>query len=157
MWEKVAPGEAVQEEADMKGGGKESAHGHNPVVMKNYLCHYHQRGECMRGSLCTWAHGKWEIGEVVVDHKRLGAKLDLCRHFSAGACWAGKDCAWAHSEEEQRAPMVFKKMVKIIQWKGRFFQKDKTLWCGWRECEAPGARPPQWVRAGCRRAVQYSG
>ena len=35
MWEKVAPGEAVQGEADLKGGGKEGAHGEHPVTRKN--------------------------------------------------------------------------------------------------------------------------
>ena len=133
MREKVAPGEAVQGEADMKGGGQ-------PMARKNHLCIYHAKGECARGSLCTWAHGNREIGQVVVDYKQLGVKLDMCRHFLAGACWAGADCAWAHSEEEQRAPMKYKKMDKITQWQGRFFWKDKTQWSGWRECDPPGAR-----------------
>ena len=132
----------MQEEADMKGSGKEGAHGDRPVARKNYLCRHHARGECMRGLLCTWAHSKEQIGQVVVDYKQLGAKLDLCRHFLAGACWAGADCAWAHSEKEQMAPMVYKKMEKIIQWQGRFFQQDKTRWSGWLECEAPFASPP---------------
>ncbi len=140
MWEKVAPGEAVQEEADMKGGGKEGAHGDHPVARKNHLCIYHAKGECTRGSLCTWAHGNGEIGQVVFDYKQLGVKLDMCRHFLAGACWAGADCAWAHSEEEQMAPMVYKKMDKITQWQGRFFWKDKTQWSGWQECDPPGGR-----------------
>ena len=133
MWEKVAPGEAVQGEADMKGGG-------HPMARKNHLCIYHAKGECTRGSLCTWAHCNREIGQVVVDYKQLGVKLDMCRHFLAGACWAGADCAWAHSEEEQMAPMVYKKMDKITQWQGRFFWKDKTQWSGWQECDPPGAR-----------------
>jgi hypothetical protein len=133
VWEKVAPGEAVQGEADMNFRGI-------PTTRKNYLCIYHAKGECTRGSLCTWAHGNGEIGQVVVDHKQTGVKLDMCRHFLAGACWAGADCAWAHSETEQMAPMVYKKMHKITQWQGRFFWKDKTQWSGWQECDPPGGR-----------------
>ena len=147
MWEKVAPGEAVQGEADMKGGG-------HPMARKNHLCIYHAKGECARGSLCTWAHGNGEIGQVVVDYKQLGVKLDMCRHFLAGACWAGADCAWAHSEEEQMAPMVYKKMDKITQWQGRFFWKDKTQWSGWQECDPPGARH---AGANARSSTDHAG
>ncbi len=66
------------------------------VFVKTRLCVYHQRGRCVHGTDCEYAHEAYEIRDTP-DLR----KTTLCELYEKGKCGRG-ECRFAHGLEELR-------------------------------------------------------
>ena len=93
---------------------------------------------CQRPGLCRFAHSPEEIGEVVVDHQRMGRKQEICKYWKRGRCWnSADDCLFAHGGSRQLDIAKYEKKEGMMQWNGEW-------WCGqtWREGHEEQERVP---------------
>mmetsp|Transcript_84997 Transcript_84997/g.245460 ORF Transcript_84997/g.245460 Transcript_84997/m.245460 type:complete len:307 (+) Transcript_84997:96-1016(+) len=69
---------------------------HTPLLDKTKLCKFFQKGRCMRGSACTFAHSTKELQEQPdLYHSQL------CYDFMhTGGCRRGAECRFAHGLAE---------------------------------------------------------
>ena len=82
-----------KEGAGKKGDGKGDWHGgkgkNRPEMTgktMTKLCQFHARGWCQRGTWCTFAHSRSEIGREWVERPHFKIrKMVLCRYYVHGA------------------------------------------------------------------------
>ena len=67
-------------------------------VTKWYMCEYYPKGQCTRGTHCSWAHDESEIGQKGPNAQKV--KCTLCHFFTRGHCRYGEECTYAHGEAE---------------------------------------------------------
>jgi Zinc finger C-x8-C-x5-C-x3-H type (and similar) len=75
------------------------------VFSKTRLCQYHQRGKCVHGADCQYAHDSKEV-RTPPDLK----KTTLCENFLNGECrYSEEECRYAHGASDLKATdSVFK-------------------------------------------------
>ncbi|CAE7356576.1 unnamed protein product, partial [Symbiodinium necroappetens] len=78
------------------------------TMFKRTLCKFFLNGCCVKGEMCTFAHGEHELqqpaegwmnsarGEYRPDHY----KTRMCKFFLEGNCAIGDECRYAHDENE---------------------------------------------------------
>jgi len=72
----------------------------NHALDKTKLCKFFLKGQCRRGSTCTFAHGRRQL-RPQPDLFRT----QLCIDFvNGGSCSFGASCRYAHNSEELRVP-----------------------------------------------------
>lgn len=77
------------------GGG--SAAFTNPRFKTEFCRNYKEKGTCLYGDLCQFAHGRHELRKDVVRHNKY--KTKLCQKFwIVGYCAYGPRCNFVHNE-----------------------------------------------------------
>jgi len=72
----------------------------NPRFKTEFCRNFREKGTCLYGDLCQFAHGKVELRQDVVRHSKY--KTKLCQKFwIAGYCAYGPRCNFIHQQEEQ--------------------------------------------------------
>jgi len=75
----------------------------NPRFKTEFCRNFREKGNCVYGDLCQFAHGKTELRQDVVRHSKY--KTKLCQKFwIAGYCAYGARCNFIHQEEEVGEP-----------------------------------------------------
>jgi len=78
------------------GGGAAYA---NPRFKTEYCRNFKEKGTCLYGDLCQFAHGRHELRRDVVRHNKY--KTKLCQKFwILGYCAYGPRCNFVHSEHD---------------------------------------------------------
>jgi len=73
----------------------------NPRFKTEICRNFKEKGSCVYGGLCQFAHGKHELRQDVVRHTKY--KTKLCQKFwIAGYCAYGPRCNFIHQEMEKR-------------------------------------------------------
>jgi len=73
----------------------------NPRFKTEICRNYKEKGACVYGGLCQFAHGKHELRQDVVRHTRY--KTKLCqKYWIAGYCAYGPRCNFVHQEMEKQ-------------------------------------------------------
>ena len=54
-----------------------------PAPLKMKLCSFWLENRCLRGDFCTFAHGRWQIGDEIPDLPTGCRSRQLCRRFLA--------------------------------------------------------------------------
>jgi len=85
----------------------EEHHWHRRIG-KNKICPHWQRGDCRRGSGCTFTHPEKERGTLAARNAaevmRHNFKTSICKYFTQGNCPHNDRCFFAHGAHELRAP-----------------------------------------------------
>merc|ERR1711887_71829 len=72
----------------------------NPRFKTEICRNYKEKGTCLYGELCQFAHGKHELRKDVVRHNKY--KTKLCqKYWIAGYCAYGPRCNFIHNESER--------------------------------------------------------
>jgi len=75
----------------------------NPRFKTEFCRNFREKGNCVYGDNCQFAHGKTELRQDVVRHSKY--KTKLCQKFwIAGYCAYGARCNFIHQEEEDPKP-----------------------------------------------------
>jgi hypothetical protein len=78
------------------GGGVTYA---NPRFKTEYCRNFKEKGTCLYGDLCQFAHGRHELRRDVVRHNKY--KTKLCQKFwILGYCAYGPRCNFVHNEHD---------------------------------------------------------
>merc|ERR1712059_219421 len=79
----------------------EQSQTHSNPRFKTEICrNFKEKGACVYGGLCQFAHGKHELRQDVVRHTRY--KTKLCqKYWIAGYCAYGPRCNFVHQEMEK--------------------------------------------------------
>jgi len=74
----------------------------NPRFKTEICRNFKEKGACVYGGLCQFAHGKHELRQDVVRHTKY--KTKLCqKYWIAGYCAYGPRCNFIHKEMEKRS------------------------------------------------------
>lgn len=74
----------------------------NPRFKTEFCRNFREKGTCLYGDLCQFAHGKVELRQDVVRHSKY--KTKLCQKFwIAGYCAYGPRCNFIHQQDENDA------------------------------------------------------
>ena len=91
-----------EEEQEQEEAKKAEAAPGDAVVVKKGMCKFFEEGRrnrCDRGTYCTWAHSREEIGQKVQDPQNL--KVVLCKYYAEGHCKkTSEECEFAHGRQE---------------------------------------------------------
>lgn len=72
----------------------------NPRFKTEFCRNFREKGECIYGNQCQFAHGKAEIRQDMIRHNKY--KTKLCqKYWIKGWCAYGTRCNFIHQEEEQ--------------------------------------------------------
>jgi len=78
----------------------------NPRFKTEFCRNFREKGNCVYGDQCQFAHGKTELRQDVVRHSKY--KTKLCQKFwIAGYCAYGARCNFIHQEEEVGEPKPY--------------------------------------------------
>merc|ERR1719495_819041 len=73
--------------------------GNNPRFKTEICRNFKEKGSCLYGDLCQFAHGKHELRKDFVRHNKY--KTKLCqKYWIAGYCAYGPRCNFIHQEKE---------------------------------------------------------
>jgi len=73
----------------------------NPRFKTEICRNFKEKGSCVYGGLCQFAHGKHELRQDVIRHTKY--KTKLCqKYWIAGYCAYGPRCNFIHKEMEKR-------------------------------------------------------
>lgn len=76
----------------------------NPRFKTEICRNFKEKGTCLYGDLCQFAHGKHELRKDVVRHNKY--KTKLCqKYWIAGYCAYGPRCNFIHQEKEGLATL----------------------------------------------------
>merc|ERR1712058_189581 len=74
----------------------------NPRFKTEICRNFKEKGSCVYGGLCQFAHGKHELRQDVIRHTKY--KTKLCqKYWIAGYCAYGPRCNFIHKEMEKRS------------------------------------------------------
>jgi len=80
-----------------------SSEGPNPRFKTEFCRNFREKGTCVYGDHCQFAHGKVELRPDIVRHSKY--KTKLCQKFwIAGYCAYGPRCNFIHQEGENSEP-----------------------------------------------------
>lgn len=72
----------------------------NPRFKTEFCRNFREKGECIYGNQCQFAHGKAELRHDMIRHNKY--KTKLCqKYWIKGWCAYGTRCNFIHQEEEQ--------------------------------------------------------
>jgi len=101
----------------------------NPRFKTEICRNYKEKGTCLYGELCQFAHGKHELRKDVVRHNKY--KTKLCqKYWIAGYCAYGPRCNFIHQEKEglTALPLQAQEMVGGIPRVASGFVGKTTLY-----------------------------
>jgi len=85
----------------------------NPRFKTEICRNFKEKGTCLYGDLCQFAHGKHELRKDVVRHNKY--KTKLCqKYWIAGYCAYGPRCNFIHQEKEGLAALQAQEGVGMI-------------------------------------------
>lgn len=92
------------------------------IYTKTKMCTFFMKGQCARGSACTYAHSAKE--------QRANPDLSrtqMCSAFLSGTCKNGRRCSYAHHESELRVLGKKNRQCRIQQANGNGSGPDIVL------------------------------
>jgi len=99
----------------------------NPRFKTEICRNFKEKGTCLYGELCQFAHGKHELRKDVVRHNKY--KTKLCqKYWIAGYCAYGPRCNFIHQEKEGLAALQAQEMVGGIPRVASGFVGKTTLY-----------------------------
>jgi len=75
--------------------------GNNPRFKTEICRNFKEKGSCLYGDLCQFAHGKHELRKDVVRHNKYKTK-HCQKYWIAGYCAYGPRCNFIHQEQEDQ-------------------------------------------------------
>jgi len=75
--------------------------GNNPRFKTEICRNFKEKGSCLYGDLCQFAHGKHELRKDVVRHNKYKTK-HCQKYWIAGYCAYGPRCNFIHQEQENQ-------------------------------------------------------
>lgn len=99
----------VKDEVNESQYGRHGNDCSNPRFKTEFCRNFREKGVCLYGDLCQFAHGRTELRQDVVRHNKY--KTKLCQKFWIhGYCAYGPRCNFIHqekegTEEEQKPPV----------------------------------------------------
>merc|ERR1712126_42976 len=86
----------------------------NPRFKTEICRNFKEKGTCLYGDLCQFAHGKHELRKDVVRHNKY--KTKLCqKYWIAGYCAYGPRCNFIHQEKEGLAAIPFHELPASVR------------------------------------------
>merc|ERR1712215_367280 len=99
----------------------------NPRFKTEICRNFKEKGTCLYGELCQFAHGKHELRKDVVRHNKY--KTKLCqKDWIAGYCAYGPRCNFIHQEKEGLAALQAQEMIGGIPRVASGFVGNTTLY-----------------------------
>jgi len=81
--------------------GSMDTSGNNPRFKTEICRNFKEKGSCLYGDLCQFAHGKHELRKDVVRHNKYKTK-HCQKYWIAGYCAYGPRCNFIHQEQEDQ-------------------------------------------------------
>jgi len=93
----------------------------NPRFKTEICRNYKEKGSCLYGQLCQFAHGERELRKDMVRHNKY--KTKLCqKYWIAGYCAYGQRCNFIHQEiDKEQALRIMAEMFDDTRNPGGFF------------------------------------
>jgi len=89
------------------------------IFTKTKMCTFFTKGQCARGSACTYAHSaKEQRGKPDL------SRTQMCSAFLSGTCKNGRRCSYAHHESELRVLGKKNRQRGIPQANGNGSERD---------------------------------
>merc|ERR1719350_1632189 len=97
----------------------------NPRFKTEICRNFKEKGTCLYGDLCQFAHGKNELRKDVVRHNKY--KTKLCqKYWIAGYCAYGPRCNFIHQEKEGLATLQAQELP--VQVRGSYSSAQATMY-----------------------------